>query len=358
MKNEWHILGLMSGSSLDGIDLAAVRFELNSQGAIAHWQITAATTIPYPQHRLAELQAAPSLSGQQLWKLHQALGSYYGEQCQVFIADHGLKIDAIASHGHTIFHEPADNYTCQIGCGGMMAAQVSVPVITDFRSTDIAAGGQGAPLAPLADEYLFPTHSSFLNLGGIANLSIKNDETYIAYDITGCNQWLNYFAQKCQQPFDQNGDMARQGTINRDLLEYLSNWTYYSAAQPKSLSNQAVLSVAAEAEKLFQLSVHDMLATFTEHIAISVASAFQENNSTGPIVTTGGGAHNAYLIEKINNKLSSGASIYLPDARIIDFKEAALMALAGLFRCIEKPIFNHQLTGARKSVSGGAIYLA
>lgn len=356
MKTAWHIIGLMSGSSLDGIDLAAVTFDCPSEDDTLQWKITHCTTIPYASTWMEKLQGASVMSGKELWHLHQSLGAHFAECCQSFIRENNLSVDAIASHGHTVFHEPASRFTCQIGCGGTMAALLEKPVIVDFRSTDIALGGQGAPLAPLADRHLFPATKNFLNLGGIANVSIFDGTENLAYDVTGCNQWLNYFAQKCGKPFDEDGALAQCGTVYTPLLSSLNTWPFYQERIPKSLSNQAVIKLAKEAESNFSISPQDYLATFTEHIAEQLAQAFHASKNQGPILVTGGGAHNSYLIEKLNKKLHSDVSLHIPSPQVIDYKEAALIALAGLFRLHNKPIFDQALTGAARSVSGGGIY--
>ena len=270
-------------------------------------------------------------------------------------------MDFVASHGHTIFHEPENGYSCQIGAGAPLTAHAGIPAIVDFRSGDIALGGQGAPLAPLADNYLFPDHHYFLNLGGIANLSVSNSTHVAAYDICGCNQILNFYARHHGEPYDDNGRMAASGRLRNDVIQQVNDWPYYVLPYPKSLDNSQVLDLIDTLSTTFNYSSNDMLHTMTQHIAMKISDAFvalyESDGQEAKILVTGGGAHNSYLIEQLNERLSSTFELDIPSAQIINFKEAMLMALAGLRRLQGQPIFDNSLTGAERSVSGGGIYV-
>ena len=352
------IVGLMSGSSLDGIDLAAMSFQVDRDGTFRSWDFMYGDTYAYDEEMISRLSRAPSCSGKELWQLHVDLGHLFGKKTAEFISTHQLTPRCVASHGHTVFHHPETRMSCQIGDGAAITVHCDLPVITDFRSTDMALGGQGAPLAPLADRILFPSFNYFLNLGGIANLSVTNQSNELAYDICACNQILNHFANKLHVPFDDGGNMARQGALQSDLLTHLSAWTYYNKAIPKSLDNSDVRKFIHEIDELFDYTTKDILHTAVEHMADKIAEGFNSLpvKGDGKILATGGGAFNDYLIERIQLKLNAPYSISIPKKEIINFKEAMLMCLAGLRRWFVQPIFYHTLTHASRDATGGAVY--
>ncbi len=357
MKTELTIIGLMSGSSLDGIDIAAVRFSGSSRGQIEDWHLIQGKTFSYHPERVEKLMQATELNGGELWKLHAEMGDIFGRLVKKFITDHELEVDFIASHGHTIFHFPVHQTTCQIGCGAQIAQTSQLPTLVDFRSTDMAYGGQGAPLAPLIDEYLFSEFNYFLNLGGIANATFRASEDIHAFDICPCNQMLNYFSKKMNMEYDRGGKLASSGKLNSDVLDYLNQCPYYEKTFPKSLDNSEVKSFTLDLDKKFNLPPSDILHTIVEHFARKIATTFVTlSNGKGEIFTTGGGAHNAYLIKRLTFFLGDRFKIYIPDRTIVDFKEAILMALAGWRRKFNLPIFNKTNTGASKSCTGGVWY--
>ena len=355
--NQILAIGLMSGSSLDGVDLCAVRFDHDGKGQVLDWHMTASETIGYSDEIIDRLKKAPNASGLELVSLHVDLGHVFGQLIGGFINRNKLVPDIVASHGHTIFHMPESNMTCQLGDGAAMAAYVHCPVITDLRSSDLALGGQGAPMAPLADRIIFSDYSYFLNLGGIANLSCTKENKRLSYDICACNQLLNYFANKDQLSYDPEGQLAAAGIVRNDLLNYLNSWEYLQLDIPKSLDNSHVLDFIINADNRFQYTTSDFLRTAVAHISEQINHAFQKfDEHNGYIFTTGGGTLNTFMVDEINNALGDTFTIYKPEKDIINFKEAILIALAGLRRLFGLATFSSHETGARTDSSGGAIY--
>ena len=353
------IIGLMSGSSLDGIDLAAVSFNGDNDGNVENWTFLCGKTSSFEQSTKKRLIDAPESSGKELWQLHADMGHLFGREVAAFIKENNLNPTLVASHGHTIFHHPESHMTCQIGDGAAIAIESGIPVISDFRSTDIALGGQGAPLAPLADQLLFPDYEYFLNLGGIANLSTTNKNQNLAYDICACNQLLNFYAATLDLPYDDEGRVASRGKFQPDVMSFLNNWNYYRAEPPKSLDNEQVRKLIQHLDNSFNFSAKDMLHTAVNHMGEKIGQAFNMMIDDHPkkIMTSGGGAFNSYLISRINSNLNEQFSIEIPSIEVIEYKEAMLMALAGWRRLNKQSIFFHSLTGANRDCSGGAYYL-
>lgn len=364
-----NVLGLMSGSSLDGLDIAHCHFHyqiVNGHLKVQEWTMLQAESVPFSDFWKNRLHSLSSDTAFALMDAHAAFGSYMGQLVGDFISRHQLKvdrIDLIASHGHTIFHEPSEGFTTQIGDGQALANAVSCKTITDFRSADIALGGQGAPLAPMADKVLFPGYDFYLNLGGIANISSYLDNEFIAFDICGANQILNALAGERQLTFDDNGQMARSGKPNGPLLAQQLNIEYFEAPFPKSLSNQWVQQQQTLPFLLDKNKVEDKLNTAVELIAQLIGTAVEKvlqkkknPKSNYQVLATGGGAFNSFLIDRINSFLQPNhAHIVLPDKRTIEFKEAALMALLGMMRMENIPNCLSSVTGASKDAIGGVL---
>ena len=219
--NKFKVIGMMSGTSLDGLDLAAVEFILNN----GRWNFSliSGETITYPEKWLNKLQKAPNLTGEQLIELHSEYGKFVGLEINKFIKKTGFVPDLIASHGHTVFHQPEKHFTFQAGNGAEIAAVTKITTVADFRTGDIALGGQGAPLVPIGDQLLFSEYDYCLNLGGFANISFESNQKQIAFDTGPANIILNYFAEKQGFKYDQNGNLGKRGKINPALLEKLNN---------------------------------------------------------------------------------------------------------------------------------------
>jgi len=358
-------LGLMSGSSLDGLDIAHCRLIWENQ-TLVKWELLAADTLPYSEMWQARLQALPMQNALAFAKTHTYFGYYMGALVQQFMKMHDLeKVDYIASHGHTIFHDPSRRYTVQIGHGAALAATTQQCVISDFRMQDVALNGEGAPLAPLADAYLFEGYDFYLNLGGIANLSATKNKKWIAFDVVPANQLLNALAHEMGLSYDMDGQLAAAGTVDEPLLAQLQNFSYYQQDYPKSMANEwireQVLPLLLESE----LPIPDKLATVIALIVEELSQAIQKirkqeqwPTNLAKLFVTGGGAFNHFLMKQLQEKLALQAlEVILPKKEIIEFKESLLMALLGLLRLEEVPNSWPAITGADAPTVNGGIYL-
>ena len=318
-------IGLMSGTSLDGLDICYAKFQ-----NITNWEfeILKTETIPYSPEWKNRLRNAIQLSAEDLLALDKEYGFYLGEKTQEFISKNNITdLDFIASHGHTVFHQPQRKFTLQIGDGRAIKLTTKKPVIYDFRSQDVLMGGNGAPLVPIGDELLFSQYDACLNLGGFSNISLQKNHQRIAFDISPVNVVLNYFAEKLGKNYDENGDFARNGAINFKILEELNTLTFYQKPAPKSLGVEFVNS---EIFPLLKDEIpENIIATFTEHIAEQIAKVFNDNQLK-TVLVTGGGTFNTYLLEKIREK--SQTELIVPDENIINFKEALIFAFMGVLR--------------------------
>ena len=342
-------IGLMSGSSLDGLDIALVRFTSNEGRYTYH--IEAAETIPYPQYWHDQLAEAFLHKPEELGPLDKAYGNYLGQQVQAFVRKHDVKPDFVASHGHTIFHKPEQRYTLQIGDGEAVADACGIVVVNDFRSEDVGKGGQGAPLVPIGDRLLFGDYEICLNIGGIANLSYELNGKRIAYDICIANQALNWLAQQEGLDYDKDGLLAQKGQLNTALLETLNNNAFYHQAPPKSLGREFFETFQKETLKDYPTA--DALTTFTEHIAMQVAQTIA-HLPQGRMLVTGGGAHNSYLIERIQHHTRH--QVVVPDRQTVDYKEALIFALLGLLRLEGHINVLSSVTGAPSDSCSGKIW--
>jgi anhydro-N-acetylmuramic acid kinase len=362
-----HVLGLMSGSSLDGLDLAFCRFELRTPAtpvSLVDWAVLAADTVSYPAEWIDRLRSAPTLPGRELWRLHTDLGRLYGTWSARFLAEQRPVADLISSHGHTVFHFPAAGFTTQLGDGAAIAAQTGIDTVDQLRSADVALGGQGAPLAPLADRYFFPEYPACLNLGGIANLSVRKDNTYLAFDISGANQILDALAQEQGLAYDAGGALARRGRFRAELSRQLAALPFLAQAYPKSLDNGWVREQQWPIVRDFPAPTEDRLRTFCEHLAEQIAAHLRrvEQREGLPatnfrLLATGGGVHNTFFMECLQRACGSEVAIVVPPAPLADCKEAAFIALAGAFRLLKMPNSFASVTGARADAINGALYV-
>lgn len=349
--NHWSVIGVMSGTSLDGLDIAFCQFESGSNGEWSY-QIKAAECFPYDKFWKQKLSMAHLLNGLDLLMLNNAYGLYIGEIINSFRDKYSVYPDFIASHGHTIFHQPDNKISFQLGAGAAISAKTGMMVVCDFRAIDVHLGGQGAPLVPMGDALLFKEYDYCLNLGGIANISFEQDGNRLAYDICGCNLLLNAMANEMGLEYDEDGMIAESGTINLDLLQALNQWHYYSKPAPKSLDKETMLSELLPIINVAQISIEDKMATLASHIAGQILNAVKKD--TGSILITGGGAFNKSLINSIQNQTS--LQLYIPDDELINFKEAIIFSFLGLLRVLNRNNTLASVTGALHDSIGGAIY--
>ncbi|HAA23386.1 MAG TPA: anhydro-N-acetylmuramic acid kinase [Cytophagales bacterium] len=349
-------IGLMSGTSLDGLDLVAVQFRKNGRTSLS-FNILASETLPYNDEWHSRL--GPSLFGgsaQQLVETHWAYGTWLGQQVKSFTDKNSLeKVVAVGSHGHTVFHRPDVGYTYQIGEGHAILEACGIPVITDFRSANVARGGQGAPLVPLGDQLLFGEYTACLNLGGFANLSYPHGtQGRIAYDIVPCNIVLNEFAQRMGFPFDEGGELAQSGQPLGSWLNELNHLPFYQEAPPKSLGVEWLKEHMGDFLDS-QLLSQDLLATFTKHIAFQLFRALEPlaGMGNGEIMVTGGGAYNHYLIATTQSLLPSSLQLKIPSKQLIEYKEALVFALLAQRYMLGMPNCLASATGVAKDHTGG-----
>lgn len=346
------IIGMMSGTSLDGVDLAHCIFKETENGYV--YDLGVCETIPYPEEWLNRLKLLPSASAMGYVETHTSYGRYIGTLIGDFVTRHHLKADFVASHGHTVFHNPAKHYTSQIGEGAAIAAACKLQVLCDFRTSDVAAGGQGAPLVPIGDALLFSNYDYCLNLGGFANISMQTEGKRIAFDISPANIILNYIAGQKGKLYDKNGEIAASGNIHDELLETLNNLGYYQMQPPKSLGREWIEKEILPMLTRFNISLEDAACTFCEHIALQIAACLH-NDPQQQMLVTGGGAFNSYLVNRIS--ANTNVQLVIPDDKTVNYKEALVFAFLGLLRMEGKPNCLASVTGATHDVSGGAVYL-
>ena len=353
--SSYSILGLMSGTSLDGLDISYCNF---SQHQKEKWEFTVnqVKTVPYPKRLLELLNISTSLSTLELLKLNKSLGVFYADCILEFINENKIiknEIDAIASHGHTVFHQPSLGFTQQIGCGQTLSYLTGIKVINDFRQKDVCAGGQGAPLVPIGDLLLFSNMANaFLNIGGFSNICILNKPT-IAYDICPGNLPLNKIALQLGKRFDSEGKFASQGNLDYELLEQLNKLEYYNRPNPKSLGTEWLEAHFLPLIEKPQ-SPKDLLRTLVEHIAIQITNELHRNN-VSTVMITGGGAKNQFLLDRISSLFNG--EIKVPSTKLVDFKEAIIFGFLGALYLAKQINCLSSVTGAKNDVIGGVLHL-
>jgi len=358
----YRVIGLMSGSSLDGLDIAYCEFHFDA--GKWNFKILKTDVVEYPDEWIQEIKRVPASSAKTLWETHASLGNYFGDRVSEFIKKNALqnKIDFVASHGHTIFHFPEKKFTTQIADGAAIAAKTNLPVICDFRSADIADGGQGTPIVPIGDKLLFPHFKFCLNIGGIANISCKTGSSIVAFDICCANQVLNMLANRLGKDYDANGEIAAAGNVNKELLAKLNAIEFYSLAYPKSLDNSFSRETIFPVLEEFQISENDKMRTYIEHIAVQMARHVAmiskkekaEFSHKEKILATGGGAFNKFLIERI--QAQTKMHVEIPGDETVKFKEALVIAFMGVLRIRNEVNVLKSVTGASKDSVGGAVY--
>ena len=345
----YFVVGLMSGTSLDGIDFVYVKFDKKNY---TNFELLASKTVDYSDLWKIELQKAISYSEEKLKQLNVAYGVLLGEEVNEFIKEFKVDhIDFVASHGHTILHQPEKRITLQIGDGQVIANLTKKKVVCDFRTQDVKLGGQGAPLVPIGDDLLFSDSDYCLNLGGFSNISFKKNGKRIAFDICPVNIVLNHYANKIGLPYDESGYVAQKGVVNQELLEKLNSLEFYSLNAPKSLGLEWVQKEIFPLIDTFEMEVSDILRTFVQHVACQISKVISNSNS---VLITGGGAFNCFLIKQIEKLL--GNKIRLPNNKIINFKEALIFAFLGVLRVDSQVNCLSSVTGAKKDHSSGVIF--
>jgi anhydro-N-acetylmuramic acid kinase len=350
------IIGLMSGTSLDGVDLAHIDVDLSRQNNHS-FTLLHQHTFPFPQEILEKIQNGTTLSIAAICMLDKELGRFFAKCVQDFMQNYAIRkqdVSAIASHGQTILHQPHNHFSLQIGCGTTLAFETGIPVINDFRTKDIVAGGQGAPLVPIGDFGIFSNQAeSFLNIGGFANFSYKKDAQIIAYDLSPGNLPMNKLAMSKGLPYDKNGEIAQSGEINFFLLDLLNSLEYYQQSGPKSLGTEWLEASFYPLLK-FDKEIENNLRTVVEHIAIQIGNQLNENQLNSVFVT-GGGAKNTFLIARLQHYFKG--TIVLPDPEIIDYKEAIIFAYLGALYLQKTPNSLASVTGAKRDTVGGVLHL-
>jgi anhydro-N-acetylmuramic acid kinase len=349
-KKEIFAIGLMSGTSLDGIDLVYVKFLKNEY---SFFEIIHAETVSYTAEWKLLLQQAIHFSSDALLDLDVVYGKHLGSVLADFISNYKItEIDFIASHGHTVLHQPEEGITLQIGSGVEIAKITQQKVVSDFRTQDVKLGGQGAPLVPIGDELLFSKYDFCLNLGGFSNVSFKKESKRIAFDICPVNIVLNHYANKIGLEYDVDGSIASEGELNRSLLEKLNTLAFYNKEAPKSLGLEWVQQEIFPLIDAIEEDVASVLRTFVAHIAIQISKIIKDSDS---VLITGGGVFNSFLMQEIENY--SNIKIVQVSGTLINYKEALIFALLGVLKIDNQINCLKSVTGAHKNHSSGVVCL-
>ncbi|MBJ7880472.1 anhydro-N-acetylmuramic acid kinase [Gelidibacter salicanalis] len=350
-KKHYNVLGVMSGTSLDGIDVAYCTFEKHETW---NFEIIAAETFSYPASWLSKLKDLVKLSPEELLYLDEDYTVFLSEVINAFISKNNISgLDAVCSHGHTALHQPENKLTYQIGNLPKLATLLNEKVVCDFRVEDVALGGQGAPLVPIGDQFLFPQYDFCLNLGGFANISMQNNGKRIAYDICPVNIVLNHYVSALGLEYDDGGQIAASGVIHQPLLEVLNALDFYKSPYPKSLGLEWVKTEILPLIDTYQLSIQDILSTVVEHVALQISNEINKKRDAS-VLTTGGGAFNTFLMETLAH--NSHNQIVIPDTAFVENKEALIFAFLGVLKLRGENNCLSSVTGAVKDHSSGKIY--
>lgn len=349
------LIGLMSGTSGDGLDIAYCRFEKNERWA---FRLLHTQTIPFPEDLGKLLSTAHRLPASELVQLDVTFGAWMGREVKRFCEIHQCSPLAICSHGHTVFHNPAQGYSLQIGNGWALRRHAGFPVVSDFRMSDIQWGGQGAPLVPVGDRYLFGEVDFCLNLGGIANISMEQDGQRLAFDTCPFNLLLNPLAEQLGAPYDDRGIWASQGRIHEELLADLNGLPFYALSGAKSLAREDMESVFTPCLEKFSIAAKDKLATLTEHYALQLARIIQryQSHARPSVMLTGGGAYHAFFRSRLDYHLGGSWKQVVVSNQVIEFKEALVFAFLGYLRILGENNTLHEVTGASRDTCGGIYF--
>ncbi|AUC80606.1 anhydro-N-acetylmuramic acid kinase [Lacinutrix sp. Bg11-31] len=351
IKKEYNIIGVMSGTSLDGIDLAFINFYFKENWS---FKIVKAETIAYAEEWLGKLKTLIKHSKEELKELDTDYTLYLAEVIDNFIKINNISsIDAICSHGHTALHKPENGLTYQIGNLPILAKILNQTIVCDFRVQDVQFGGQGAPLVPIGDQLLFSEYNYCVNLGGFANVSTEIKGQRIAFDICPVNIVLNRYVSILGFAYDNKGALAKEGTINNDLLNELNNLKFYNETYPKSLGLEWVNEIIFPIIDSYKLSVKDVLRTFVEHVAIQISNVLNSQQNASVLIT-GGGVFNSFLMSRIEYLCNN--TIQIPSKEIIEFKEALIFGFLGVLKLRGENNSLASVTGAKKDHSSGVIF--
>lgn len=351
-RDKYNVIGIMSGTSLDGLDIAFCTFEMNAK--TWKYQIKKANTVSYNKAWKEKLGNAHLLSATELCKLHTSFGKFIGEQVLKFIQKDKIKnIDLISSHGHTVFHQPENKFTLQIGDGASIAAATGIKTVCDFRSLDVALGGQGAPLVSIGDELLFSKYDACLNIGGIANISFKKTGKRLAFDICPTNMLFNFLAKQNEQEYDEGGKLAASGMFNDKLLKQFNTLSFYKNYDSKSLGREWVEENFISSLVKSKIPLQDKMATASEHAAFQIARVLN-NFKIKNVLITGGGAYNTDFLNRIH--AYTNCNLHIPSDETIQFKEALIFAFLGVLRLRNEVNTLKEVTGAKRDSCGGTIY--
>lgn len=351
-KETYNVIGVMSGTSLDGIDLAHINFTIKNEKW--SYEILENETASYPIDWLNKLKVAFGFSSEELTELNDDYTDYLGNVIKSFIDKHKiLNLDAVCSHGHTILHQPQNGFTLQIGNLPKIAEIINQKVVCNFRVQDVKLGGQGAPLVPIGDRILFSEYDYCLNLGGFSNVSFESNNKRIAFDISPVNTVLNFYANKLGLDYDDKGKISKTGKVNLELLNELNALDYYKKSFPKSLGFEFVKEIVLPLIENYSIAIEDKMHSFTEHIALQTSVALP--NKTGKILITGGGAYNDFLIDRMQFHLPN-VEIIIPNAKTLEFKEALIFALLGVLKLRNEINVLSSVTGAEMDHSSGITY--
>jgi anhydro-N-acetylmuramic acid kinase len=351
-KAKYNVIGVMSGTSCDGIDLAHCELSVTDDNQWGY-SIIKAQTIPYNSLWQRRLSAAVTLDKTAVQALDLAYTSLLNRTILDFIHEFKIsELDLICSHGHTVWHKPGQGITWQIGNLESIAQGLPCPVVCDFRTQDVALKGQGAPLVPIGDQLLFQEFDACINLGGFANISYQlQDAPTIAYDLCPFNIVLNYWANKLGSDFDENGHYARLGTVHPELLKQLNTLDYYRLTPPKSLGMEWVQSNFYPLYERFNLNPKDWLATAARHMVDQIHTSATKFDR---ILLTGGGAFNGFILELHDE--AAPLKFFVPNKALINYKEALIFGLLGVLRYRGEVNCLASVTGAIRDHSSGVIW--
>lgn len=346
----WRVLGLMSGSSLDGVDMCLCEFHFDGQKW--HFNIEHAHTEPYPPVLADRLRLAHEARVDEVQALDTSLGMFFAEAVAEFL-QHTPQPMLISSHGHTVLHQPESGYTLQIGGASHLAARMRLPVVYDFRSADVALGGQGAPLVPVGDALLFGEYAACLNLGGIANVSLAILGKRYAWDMAFCNMVFNHFSEQLGFAYDHGGALAASGNYVPALADELQHWAYYQKKAPKSLGREDFERSLLPLLQRHNLHPRDVMHTYSHHLAQQMGRELAAHIAQGKVLVSGGGAWNHYLIAQL--KRHTSVDIEIPNAEVVEQKEALIFAFLGLLRYLHQPNVYSEVTGSSHNHSAGVL---